>query len=229
MAGTIIASAIIFTNRNTQPANQPAGVLNPTVEEPANNPTSQPSNQDIFEVKAGDHILGSPNATLTVILYSDIECPFCKRFHETMQQIMDEYGKNGKVKWIYRHFPLEMLHPTAKKEAEATECAAELGGNEKFWQYLDELSTKDIVTTGDLTAELTRVAKKIGLDETKFKTCLASEKYKQSVEASSQEATKAGARGTPFGILVGPKGNTEIPGALPYEQMKQMIDTMLKN
>ncbi len=175
-------------------------------------------------------MLGNPNATLTLILYSDIVCPYCKQFHKTMRQAMDEYGKNGQLKWVYRHFPLEMLHPTAKKEAEATECAAELGGNDKFWQYLDELNANDVATASDLTAELTNVAKKLGLDEINFKTCLTSEKYQQKITAFIQEAAQAGAKGTPFGILIGPKGdNTQIPGAIPYEQLKQMIDAMLKS
>jgi protein-disulfide isomerase len=86
-----------------------------------------------------DHITGNPQADVVLIEYSDTECPFCKRFHETMIQVMAEYGASGKVAWVYRHFPLDALHSKARHEAEATECATELGGNEKFWAYLNKL------------------------------------------------------------------------------------------
>ncbi len=86
-----------------------------------------------------DHISGNPGAELLIIEYSDPECPFCKKFHETMTQAMNEYGKSGKVAWVYRHFPLDSIHSRARREAEAIECAGELGGNDKFWAYLNKL------------------------------------------------------------------------------------------
>lgn len=90
-------------------------------------------------VTAKDHIAGNPQADLLIIEYSDPECPFCKRFHETMTQVMNEYGKQGKVAWVYRHFPLDSIHSKARHEAEAMECAGEIGGNTKFWEYLNKL------------------------------------------------------------------------------------------
>ncbi len=86
-----------------------------------------------------DHVFGNRGAELMIVEYSDPECPFCKRFHETMAQVMSEYGKQGKVAWVYRHFPLDAIHSKARKEAEAMECAGELGGNDKFWAYLNKL------------------------------------------------------------------------------------------
>jgi protein-disulfide isomerase len=85
-------------------------------------------------VSSDDHILGNPNADVVIVEYSDTECPFCKQFHTTLRRVMDEYGKDGKVAWVYRHFPIDQLHSKARKEAEATECANELGGAEKFKQ-----------------------------------------------------------------------------------------------
>lgn len=86
-----------------------------------------------------DHISGNPQAELMLVEYSDPECPFCKRFHETMIQVMKEYGTQGKVAWAYRHFPLDAIHSKARHEAEAVECAGELGGNEKLWEYVNTL------------------------------------------------------------------------------------------
>lgn len=81
-----------------------------------------------------DHILGAKNATITIVEYSDLECPFCRRFHPTMQQVLKEY--DGKVRWVYRHFPLTQIHPSAQAMALASECAAEQG---KFWEMIDEI------------------------------------------------------------------------------------------
>ncbi len=81
--------------------------------------------------KDRDHIRGNPDAPVTLVEYSDFECPFCKRFHPTVKRIVDEYG--GRVRWVYRHFPLDEIHPVkARREAAAAECAAELGGNDAF-------------------------------------------------------------------------------------------------
>jgi protein-disulfide isomerase len=90
-------------------------------------------------VTAKDHIMGSISAPVKIIEYSDTECPFCARFFDTMKQIMAEYGKDNRVAWVYRHVPLESLHSRARYEAEATECAAKIGGNDAFWKYLETL------------------------------------------------------------------------------------------
>lgn len=102
--------------------------------------TSDAKLDKISPVSAADHIRGDINAPVKIIQYSDIDCPFCKRFHGTMQEVMDSYGKDGKVAWVMRHFPLTQLHPDAFNKAEASECVAELGGNDKFWKFVDTLS-----------------------------------------------------------------------------------------
>src|SRR3989338_3572308 len=83
-----------------------------------------------------DHIRGNPDAKVSVIEYSDFECPFCKRHHPTMTQIMDAYGDD--VNWVYRHYPLS-FHPNAEPSALASECVAEIGGNDAFWGFVDKL------------------------------------------------------------------------------------------
>ncbi len=91
-------------------------------------------------VTATDHIRGDINAPVKIVQFSDIDCPFCKKFHTTMQEVMKTYGKDGKVAWVFRNFPLTQLHPDAANKAEASECIAELGGNDKFWSFVDGLS-----------------------------------------------------------------------------------------
>jgi len=96
-------------------------------------------------VDENDHIAGNPNADIIIVEYSDTECSYCKKFHLTMNRIIDEYGKDGNVAWVYRHFPIDSSHPKARKEAEATECATELGGNTAFWDYINKMF--EIITT----------------------------------------------------------------------------------
>jgi protein-disulfide isomerase len=84
-----------------------------------------------------DHIKGDISAPVKIVEYSDLECPFCKRFHTTMQDVVKSY--DGKVAWVFRQFPLAQLHPKAVKEAEAAECVASLGGNAAFWKFIDKV------------------------------------------------------------------------------------------
>lgn len=86
---------------------------------------------------ADEHILGNLNAKIIIVEYSDPECPFCKVFHNTMHQVVD--NGSGEIAWVYIHYPIPQLHPKAFHEAEATECAWEQGGNKAFWKYMDKL------------------------------------------------------------------------------------------
>ncbi len=148
-----------------------------------------------------DHILGNPSADIVMLEYSDLECPFCKTFHKTMHSILDDYGKDGKVAWAYRHFPLS-IHPRAAKEAEATECAFDLAGNTGFWNYVDKIFDVTPANNGLDPAELPKIAEKIGLDATAFTNCLNSGKYASKVKADFDDGLKAGVNGTPHTVLL---------------------------
>ncbi len=183
---------------------------------------------DMKPVTADDHILGNPGAEVIIVEYSDLECPFCKIFHGTLRRVMDEYGKDGKVAWVYRHFPIDSLHSKARKEAEATECANELGGVSKFWEYTNMLYTTTNSNNSLDPAELPKIAKSIGLNVAAFNTCLSSGKYQALVEAQYQDAVKSGGRGTPHSVLVTKDGtNTIVQGAQSYESVKSVIDALL--
>jgi protein-disulfide isomerase len=186
-------------------------------------------NINLREISDRDHIRGNPEAPIKIVEYSDTECPFCQRFHRIMIQIMDEYGQKGKVAWIYRHFPLDSLHSKARKEAEATECAAELGGNEKFWAYLDRLF--EITPSNDQLdpAQLPQIATFVGLKEADFVECLNSGRHAQRVAEDLADAERSGGEGTPWTIIITPKGE-KIPlsGAKPYSVLKNIIDSILE-
>ena len=146
--------------------------------------------------------LGNPKAPIMIVEFSDTECPYCKTFHATMHQVIDTYGKTGKVAWVYRHFPIDNIHSKARKEAEATECAAELGGNDGFWKYLDNLY-KITPSNNELDLSLLpKIAEDSGLDKEKFVTCLDSGKYADKVEKDYQDAVAAGGQGTPYPVII---------------------------
>lgn len=217
IAGGLIAGALYFSN--VKPANI-AKVDTPTAQAPVG---------EIRKVSGDDHILGNPDAKLLLVEYSDTECPYCKQFHVTLNRIITEYGNDGKVAWVYRHFPIDQLHPKSRKEAEATECANELGGATKFWEFTNMIYDKTPGNNGLDATNLPIFAKAVGLDVTAFNTCLASGKYAAKVDADYQDAVKSGGRGTPHSIIVSKDGTkTPIEGAYPYEQLKQIIDGLLK-
>ena len=179
--------------------------------------------------KGRDHIRGDPAAPVTLVEYSDFECPFCKRFHPTVKRLVAE--SNGQLKWVYRHFPLDELHPVkARKEAVASECAAELGGNDAFWKFADrffELTPSNNRT--DIDAVLPRIASEIGLDKAQFASCLASARHDRRVAEDLQDATAAGGRGTPWSIIVSKSGKTyPLSGAQPYATVKQLVELALE-
>lgn len=202
-------------------------------EAPAAGQPVQPNDKELTEpagtvipVSNRDHVRGASGAKVTLIEYSDFECPFCKRFHATMKQVMEAYP--GKIKWAYRHLPLN-FHANAQKESEATECAYELGGHDKFWQYADKIYERTTSNgTGFALADLPKLAKELGLDQKKFEDCLNSGKYADYVSQASSGASAAGIQGTPGTVIITAKGEKKlIKGALTLEMMKQIIDEAL--
>ena len=168
---------------------------------------------------AVDHIRGNPDAAVSVIEYSDFECPFCSRNHPTMQQIVDTYGDD--VNWVYRHFPLA-FHPNAQKAAEASECAAEEG---KFWEMADMIMEK-----GSDNTQLEAYAAAIGLNAAAFKECLDSGRMAAKVQSDMTEGSSAGVSGTPGNIVLknGTKDSRMVSGAQPFAAFQTVIDEMLK-
>ncbi|MGH8352136.1 MAG: DsbA family protein [Pseudomonas sp.] len=174
-----------------------------------------------------DHLYGNPDAAVTLIEYSDFECPFCKRFHDTAKQLVD--ASNGQVNWAYRSFPLGFHNPGAQKEAEAAECAAELGGNAAFWQFANTIFARTTSNGKGFPIEkLTPLAAEIGLDEARFRQCLDSERFAQKVQQQMAAGEQAGISGTPGNILYHkPSGRViAIHGAQPLERLQQAVQAL---
>jgi protein-disulfide isomerase len=146
-----------------------------------------------------------------------------------MKQVVDTYGKNGQVAWVYRHSPLDQLHSKSRKEAVAQECAGELGGNDKFWEYTDRIYAVTPANDGLNALELPKIAEYIGLDVAKFNTCLASGKYDAKIQADLENAQATGGQGTPWSVVIANgKAVSSINGAYPYDNVKKTIDDLLK-
>lgn len=182
--------------------------------------------KDIAPISDEDHIKGNKDARVILIEYSDLECPFCSTFHATAQQIQDEYGDD--VAWVYRHFPLDLLHNRARPAALASECAAEIGGNDNFWAFIDEIfedQTKNLTDAG-----LKKVAANIGLDTGEFASCLDAGNHEDKVESQYQGGLAAGVNGTPGNFVLNDEGEAWlIPGAVPFETLKEAIDVALQS
>lgn len=212
MAGALVAGAIYFGGQ------APVASGNAQVD---------PNDLEFRAVSSKDHLLGSMDAEFTIIEYSDTECPFCKVFHNTMKEVMGSY--TDRMAWVYRHLPIPQLHSRAPKEAEATECVAELAGNSAFWTYLDKIFT----TTGSNDtldpALLPKFATELGISEAAFNNCLSSGKYTEAVSKSAEEGFASGARGTPFSIIVAKNGKrATINGAEPIASVRAKIEALLK-
>lgn len=227
VAGALIAGALFLTTKKSPDTAKVAET------------ESLKKEIQIEPVTANDHILGNPKAPIMIVEFSDTECPFCKNFHDTMHKVIDTYGKTGKVAWVYRHFPLykpddqgRSLHSKAGKEAEATECAAELGGNEGFWKYIDLLYKKTPSNNKLDLSLLPQFAEEVGLDKSEFKTCLDSGRYADKISKEVDLAAKAGGRGTPYTVII--TKHEKIPiseGAIPFSggpvNMKLILDDLV--
>jgi len=229
VAGVMISGAVIYSVGKNSLESQKATGNTATVAQQTQPVFGSGSEENIKPIRDDDHILGNPDAPVKLVEFSDTECPFCKRFHPTMKQVMDEYGKNGQVAWVYRHFPLDQIHPKARKEAEATECANELGGNQKFWAYVDRLFEVTPSNNNLDPAELPKIAEYVGLDVAKFNSCWNSGKYAQHVADDLADAINSGGQGTPYNIVIAKSGKKfVVSGAQPYSVVKSVIDLALQ-
>lgn len=205
-----------------------AGAVEQEPSNPAQAPQGPPSGKlsedqaaKLEEVNSKDHVRGNKNAEVFLIEYSDYECPFCSRFHPTAQQVVDEY--QGKVAWVYRHFPLDQIHPKARPAAEASECVAELGGEDAFWSFTDKIF-EDQTALSDLSVIVTSV----GLDGNAIQKCIDDGTFKEKVDDQAKAGMAAGITGTPGNFIVNKNGDVWlVPGALPFEQLKTTIDEAL--
>src|SRR5712675_2277642 len=160
-------------------------------------------------------VKGDPKAPITIVEFSDFQCPYCKKSESTLHELLTKY--NGRVKLAYLDFPLREIHPLAQSAAEAARCAGEQG---KFWEYHDALYADQSKLDG---AELLTRARALKLDEKSFQSCVTSGKFKSKIDADLEQGRKAGVAGTP-GFFV---NGVFLSGALPPADFEKIIDNEL--
>lgn len=210
VAGVLIAGAVMYSNtpyRTSSSLKKETATL------------EQARIQESINIADDDPFLGDPNAPVVMVEFGDFQCPFCARFfRETESKIIDKYVKTGKVKFVYRDFPLTSIHSVAQKAAEAAECADE---QNKFWEYHDLLYQRQQLISEE---NLKMWARELRLDLDKFSSCLDSGKYTDEVDKDFSDGQSLGVSGTPATFVNG----RMLAGALPYEQFERIIEEELK-
>jgi len=198
--------------------------------QPAQIPT-QPTAPQVFRVSLDDDpVKGNPDAPVTVVEYSDFQCPFCLRFfQQTLPLIEENYIDTGKIKFVYKDLPLDSLHPNARAAHIAAECADEQG---KFWKYHDVLFKKQPqwsnLASSKLQNKFTEFATNMGLKAAKFKSCMQSPNIADEVNKDTLDAFSYGVTGTPtFFIGNEENGFVKLVGAQPYQTFQAVIDSRL--
>ena len=172
-----------------------------------------------------DHIFGNPEAPVTLVEYSDFSCPYCKRFHPSVVALLE--NNPGKVRWVYRHFPLS-FHPDAATQAEASECVAMLGGNDAFWRYTHAIYERADVNAKFAVAKLRPLAEEFGVDGDDFAQCMASGEMAARVEQDLKDGMELGISGTPSSIFIGPQGEMSFAaGAASISELQARVDELL--
>jgi protein-disulfide isomerase len=170
-----------------------------------------------------DPAMGSEDAPVVVIEFSDFQCPFCKRFHETtLPKLIEQYVNTGKVRFVYRDFPLTQIHPNAGLAALAAECADE---QNSFWPMHDLLFERQGEWAGSSNAQAVfeGYARELGLDVEQFSECLSSQRYAEEVLKDLRDGVSYGVKGTPAFFINGDK----LEGAWPFGKFKDVIDAAL--
>lgn len=187
--------------------------------------TKNPAEKVEVKVSAGDHVLGNSNAKVTIVEFSDFQCPFCRSFWSgAFAEIKKNYIDTGKVKFVYKHFPLS-FHSGAGPAAEASECAGDQG---KFWEFHDK-AFEEQAKGGQGTIqfgkpEIVKWAVATGLNMSQFNECFNSGKYAQRVSDDMAYGTELGVSGTPTSFVNGQR----IVGAQPFASFQAVIDGLLK-
>lgn len=209
VVGVLIAGTILFVNYYA----------------PAQGALDKSKNSSSLSIRppsAKDHSIGSLDVPIVLVEYSDLQCPFCASIHPTLKRIVAE--SRGEITWVYRHFPLENIHPQARPAAIASECVAKLLGNEAFWTFVDTIfaNQREMSST-----YYTQLATGLGANPAAFKACVASGEFEAAIDADYAEAVANGGNGTPFTIVVGKNGILmPFSGALPYAQITAVIKSV---
>ena len=217
--GFLVMLGVVFNDDKPEVA---AGTQAPIVVDnnapvvPDTNQPEQPS-APVPAINDSDYVKTGSDAKVVIIEYTDFECPFCLKHHATMNQVLSAYGDN--ITYVMRHFPLS-FHQNAQKAAESAECAGEQGKFYEMGEFLFKSNSDESMSVDTFKG----FAKDLGLDTAKFNTCLDTGKFTQKVNAQAASGQAAGVDGTPATFINGQL----VSGALPFDNFKQIIDSLLQ-
>lgn len=214
IAGALIAGAVFLSGKSS---------TSPAVQNPDGTITARGYDA------SKDHILGNPQAPVKVIEYMDLECPHCKAFSSTIDQLEAYYAPQGQVAFIVRPFPLGSIHSKAPEEAQAAECAAAQGGDAAYYKFIDKVFAVTPSDNGLDLSQLPTIASQVGLDGQKLMACVNAGTYASRVTDSYNEAIGLGAQGTPFTLIMVGDQAVPLAGDQPYDSMRAAIDAVLQS
>jgi protein-disulfide isomerase len=165
-------------------------------------------------VTKADHTKGKDSAKITIVEYSDFQCPYCQKHEASIEQALKDFPNDVRV--VYRYFPLSSIHPFAQKSAEAAECGAKQG---KFWEMHDQLFALGASSAGLSIDGMKKIAADLKLDTNAFNKCLDNDETKSIVDQQYQDGATAGVSGTPANFINGKL----VEGAVPYDQFKASL------
>jgi protein-disulfide isomerase len=180
------------------------------------------------ELQPGDHVFGNPNADILFYVYSDFGCPFCKEYHLTMKNIVNVYGSDGRVAWVWRHMPLVQLHPNSPMYALASECIAEEAGDAGFWKFADSIFETYDPLSPPGAADLVLLAEAAGASRTQFVACMQADRHMGHVEDEFDQAVAAGADGTPFTVIISSEQRIVLKGAQQFRTLAGAVQAVLR-
>jgi protein-disulfide isomerase len=227
--GGASAAGMMQETTNTAPSPSPTDNNNDNGGDPGNaGPGGETETVDMSNVEMeGEPVLGQEDAPITMVVYEDFQCPFCKRFEEgAVPQIVSNYVDNGQVKIVWKDRPLTQLHPWAKPAAEAMECVYRESGDDTFWTLKDKIfSNQNQLSTSNAQSKIKTWASEEGVSESAIQSCIDKGDAMKEVEADSTEGQKIGASGTPTSFVNGQK----LTGAQPFSRFETVIEEELNN
>lgn len=219
LAGVIIAIAILLSNAGDGSRSKRLGSDNIEIKD-------FKEERELKKITKEDHIRGNiDKAKVAVVVFSDYECPFCKAMHPNFDKMFEIYGEN--VALVYRHLPLESIHPKARPAAITSECIAELGGNDAFWKFTDGIFNYNGPGSAFDNENFSKIIADTGVNKEQIEACIGSGKYDKFIDESIMNATKAGAQGTPDMTAVNLKTGEAVHIGADPSLLAQVLDTMI--
>ncbi len=200
--------------------------LPPKVTKPADTQAQTVNSVDILKLRSDDYVNGiAASAQVTIIEYSDLECPYCRLFHGTLMQAMQKYP--GKIAWVYRNYPIEGLHKQARLEANAIECIGGIGGNTAYWNALNEIMSTTKSNDGLDLSTLPSIVKNGGVNQNDFEQCMTDKTYDAKIMAQVAEIQALGVQGTPFSVIINNTTGETTP-VMGYQKFDKFDETLSK-